>query len=72
MRTDAMPANAVSVYYPFGLVELLAYAESDDYEGSGEVLLSFRDRDGCKVTIRVSRIALAQLVRRLQSAPDRA
>jgi hypothetical protein len=67
-----VPAHAVSVYYPFALVELLSYVEGDDYKGTGDVLLAFLDEDGCRVTIRLTGATREQLVTRLQSAPDRA
>jgi hypothetical protein len=61
--------NPVSVYYPFALVDFLAYAETDGEE-AGEVLLSFLDADGCQVTVRLKRAALAALRARIQSPPD--
>ena len=71
-RSYAVAAHAVSVYYPFALTELVDYVEGEDLEGTGDILLAFRDEDGCKVTLRVNRAALEQLTKRLKSAPDRA
>jgi hypothetical protein len=62
-------ADGVSVYYPFVLVELLAYTEVDDSE-EGEVLLSFSDEDGCRVTVKVRRSVIAALIARLSAPPD--
>lgn len=60
------PANPVSVYYPFALVEFLEVTESDEREAVGEVLLAFLDQDGCRVSIRVRKEVLQQLLERLR------
>jgi hypothetical protein len=61
-------SNAISVYYPFALVELLDIGKTDEHEETGEVLLYFRDADGCQVTVRLSEVALEQLRARLSQA----
>jgi len=61
-------ADGVTVYYPFALVELHEYREVDD-DGDGDVLLSFLDEDGCKVTVRVRREVAEALRARLASPP---
>jgi hypothetical protein len=61
-------AEAVSVYYPFPLLELVEIAETDEHAETGEVLLYFLDSDGCQVTIRLAEYALEQLRAKL-SAP---
>jgi hypothetical protein len=65
-----MSSGAVSVYYPFALVELVGYFESDDYGDTGDVLLVFLDSDGCQVTLRVARGAAQALEQRLSSPPE--
>ena len=59
--------HAVSVYYPFALVEMLELEPADD-EQTGEVLLSLLDSDGCRVTLRLTKEAFEQLRAKL-SAP---
>src|SRR5687767_10691319 len=44
--------QAVSIYYPFALVELLEIENTDEHAETGEVLLYFLDSDGCQVTVR--------------------
>ena len=56
---------AVSVYYPFALIELLDVAETDEHEETGEMLLSFFDAGGCQVTLRLTPDALEALRERL-------
>jgi hypothetical protein len=60
--------EAVSVYYPFPLLQLVDIGETDEHAQTGEVLLYFLDSHGCQVTIRVGEYALEQLRARL-SAP---
>jgi hypothetical protein len=68
---DATPnPHAISVYYPFALVELVRFIESDDYADTGEALLVFMDSDGCQVTIRIAPDALEALAGRLKRKPD--
>ena len=68
---DATPRpHAISVYYPFSLVELVRFVESDDYAGTGEALLVFMDSDGCQVTIRLAPEAIEALAGRLKRKPD--
>ena len=67
-RTAA--SNALSVYYPFCLVDLVAYRESEDVEDTGEVVLSFLDDDGCQVTLRLSPHAIEALRKRVPDPPD--
>jgi hypothetical protein len=62
-------ADGVTVYYPFALVELLDCRQIDD-DGDGEVLLSFRDEDGCEVKIRLQRRLIEALRARLAAPPD--
>ena len=50
------------MYYPFALVEFLEVVENDECEAVGEVLLAFLDQDGCRVTVRLRREALEQLL----------
>src|SRR5262249_53440023 len=68
-REGHTPANGVTVYYPFALVDLLSYREVDD-DKDGRVLLSFVDEDGCEVTIRLHRELVEALKARLASPPD--
>ena len=63
-------SHALSIYYPFGLVELIAFRESDDHEDTGEALLVFQDADGCQVTLRLSPHAVDALRKRIPEAPD--
>ena len=60
------PANPISVYYPFALVEFLEVVESDECEAVGEVPLAFLDQDGCRVTVRLRREALEQLLQAMR------
>lgn len=62
-------ADGVTIYYPFALVDLVAYREVDEDE-DGEVLLSFIDEDGCQVTVRLRRKLVAQIQARLGAPPD--
>ena len=71
MEEDATAAtHALSVYYPFCLIEVIGLRESDDHADTGEVLLSFLDADGCQVTLRLSPHALAALRKCVPEAPD--
>ena len=63
----AKPKHAVSIYYPFALVELADIGETDEHEETGEVLLYFLDSDGCQVTLRLTEQALEQLCQRLEA-----
>ena len=63
-------SNALTVYYPFCLVELLAFRESDDVEETGESLVTFLDADGCQVTLRLSPHAVDALRKRMPYPPD--
>ena len=45
--------------------------KTDEYAETGEVLLYFLDSDGCRVTLRVSEYALAQLRTKLSEPPPR-
>lgn len=60
-------ADAVSVYYPFALVELLDVTKTDEHEETGELLLYFLDTHGYRVTVRLTPVALDQLRARLRS-----
>jgi hypothetical protein len=60
-------ANGFSVYYPFALVELLDVTKTDEHQDTGELLLHFVDSDGCRVTVRLTPVALDQLRARLGS-----
>lgn len=62
----ARPVSPVSVYYPFPLVDFLEMAETEEHEAVGEVLLVFLDRDGSRVTLRLRREALDQLLAALR------
>jgi hypothetical protein len=62
--------HAVSVYYPFALVDLIRFQEGDDHEETGETLLVFMDADGCQVTLRLTPAAIEALRNRLGSPPD--
>ena len=72
MRRGGVTAesHALSVYYPFGLVDLLEFLKSEDYEATGETLLVFLDADGCRVTLRLSPHAVEALRKRITEAPD--
>ena len=59
--------HAVSVYYPFALVEVLELEPADEPEQTGEVLLSLLDSDGCRVTLRLTKEAFEQLRLKLAS-----
>jgi hypothetical protein len=48
---------------------LLEYSETDGAEDD-EVLLSFSDEDGCRVTVKVRRAVIAALIERLAAPPD--
>ncbi len=63
-------SNALSVYYPFCLVDLTDFKESEDFEASGEAMLVFLDADGCQVTLRLSPHAVEALRKRVAGAPD--
>ena len=65
--STAKPRHAVSIYYPFALVELADIGETDEHEETGEVMLSFLDSDGCQVTLRLTQQALEQLCQRLEA-----
>jgi hypothetical protein len=49
---------------------LLGYSQVDDSE-EDELLLSFSDEDGCRVTVKVRRAVIAALIARLSTPPDR-
>ena len=61
--------NGVAVYYPFALVALKEYVQSDDYEETGELLLIFLDEEGAQVTLKVRESLIADLLQRLASPP---
>jgi hypothetical protein len=71
-RAEApMPTpHAISVYYPFALTDLVRYAEGDDYEQTGDVMLVLIDEEGCQVTVRMRSSLAERLASRLQSPPD--
>jgi hypothetical protein len=58
------------VYYPFSIVDVIAFRESEDYEDNGEVVLTFLDADGCHVTLRLSPHAIEALRKRIPAAPE--
>ena len=60
--------DAVSVYYPFALAELLDIEKTDEHGETGEVLLYFLDSDNCQVTLRLTKAALEALRERLNAA----
>jgi len=62
-------ADGVTVYYPFALVDLLDCHPVDDSK-DGELLLSFLDEDGCRVSIRMRRELAEALKARLFASPD--
>jgi hypothetical protein len=70
MGESATTQHALSVYYPFALVDLIAFHESDDHEDTGEALLVFLDADGCHVSLRLSPHAVEALRKRIPEAPD--
>ena len=53
-------ASGLSVHYPFAIVEFLGCDKLDEAD-AGELLLRFRDEDGCSVTLRVKLEVLAGL-----------
>ena len=63
--STAKTKHAVSIYYPFALVELVDIGEAEEHEETGEVMLSLLDSDGCRVTLRLTPEALEQLRQRL-------
>ena len=65
--STAKPTHAVSIYYPFALVELVDIGKTDEHEETGEVLLYFLDSDGCQVTLRLTAQTLEQLRERLEA-----
>lgn len=65
--STAKPTHAVSIYYPFALVELVDIGKTEEHEETGEVLLYFLDSDGCQVTVRLTEGALEQLRQRLEA-----
>lgn len=60
----------ISLYYPYALVELVSYRQTEDHDRTGEVLLMFEDAGHCHVTIRLERRALRTLARFISSDPD--
>ena len=68
----ATATHAVSVYYPFALVDVIRFQEGDEHGETGETLLVFLDADGCHVTLRMTGNAIEALKKRLQSPPERA
>jgi hypothetical protein len=69
-KEDVTPKrkHAVSVYYPFALVEVLEVEPGDEHEETGEMRLSLLDSDGCRVTLRLTKEAFDELKAKL-SAP---
>ena len=61
--------NGVAVYYPFALVALTEFVQSDDHEETGELLLIFEDQDGTQVTLKVRQSAISDLLQRLANPP---
>ena len=61
----------ITVYYPFALVALKEFAQSDDYEETGDLLLIFDDADGAQVTLKVRESVITELIERLARPPDR-
>lgn len=57
----ATPTHALSIYYPFALVDLLCVQNTDEHAHTGEVLLCFLDASACQVTVRLTQHALEQL-----------
>jgi hypothetical protein len=61
--------NGVAVYYPFAIVALKEYVQSDDFEETGELLLIFEDVEGAQVTLKVRESAITDLLQRLAGPP---
>ena len=61
--------DGVAVYYPFALVALKEFVQSDDHEETGEFLLIFEDHDGAQVTLKVRQSVISDLLQRLASPP---
>ena len=68
-RFHTARADGVTVYYPFALVDLLDVQQVDENE-DGELLLSFLDEDGCRVSIRLRKELVEALKARLCVPPD--
>jgi len=68
-EVDTARADGVTVYYPFALVDLISFREVDE-DKEGELLLSFLDEDGCRVSIRLRREVVDALKARLCVPPD--
>lgn len=68
-RSIKTGTNGVAVYYPFALVALKEYVQSDDYEETGELLLIFLDEEGAQVTLKMRESAISDLLQRLASPP---
>lgn len=51
------------------LVEFLDYQALDDTQ-AGEVLLTFLDEDGCRVSVRMRRSLVTDLTKRFAYPPD--
>src|SRR5437763_8362026 len=62
--------NGVAVYYPFALVALKEFVQSDDHEETGDLLLIFEDNEGAQVTIKVRQSVISQLLERLPRPAD--
>ena len=72
MKTSATtPArlSGVTVYYPYDL--LLFHGMSLDEEEPEMLQVSFLDRDGCQISLRVRRSALEALAVRLRLRSER-
>jgi hypothetical protein len=54
--------SGLSVYYPFELVRFLGLSRDADNPGEAEVVATFLDSDGCRVSVRVAAPALHALL----------
>jgi hypothetical protein len=62
--------SGIAVYYPFALVALKEFVQSDDHEDTGDLLLIFQDEEGAQVTIKLREPAASQLLARLGRPAD--
>ena len=54
--------SGLSVYYPFELVRFLGLSREADNLGESEVMATFLDSGGCRVSVRVAAPALHALL----------
>ena len=68
-RSIKTGTRGVAVYYPFAIVALKEFVQSDDFEETGDLLLILEDEEGAQVTLKVRESAIADLLERLAKPP---